>query len=73
LQSRHLSRLTKFIIYKTLIHPVLQSGSETWLLTKREENQLLVFEMKVLPTISGPKLEKSVYKEARKTKIQVGG
>jgi Reverse transcriptase (RNA-dependent DNA polymerase) len=29
LQSRHLSRPTKFIIYKTLIRPVLLYGSET--------------------------------------------
>jgi hypothetical protein len=28
-------------------------GSETWVLTKREENQLLLFERKVFRTISG--------------------
>jgi hypothetical protein len=44
LQSSHLSRQTKFTIYKILIRPVLLYGSETWVLTKREENQLLVFE-----------------------------
>jgi hypothetical protein len=48
LQSSHLSSQTKFTIHKTLIHPVLLYGSETWVLTKREENQLLVFERKVL-------------------------
>jgi Reverse transcriptase (RNA-dependent DNA polymerase) len=48
LQSRHLSRPTKFIIYKTLIRLVLLYGSETWVLTKREENQLFVYERKVL-------------------------
>jgi hypothetical protein len=51
LQSSHLSRETKFTIHKTLIRPVLLYGSETWVLTKREENQLLVFERKVLRTI----------------------
>jgi hypothetical protein len=35
---------------------------ETWVLTKREENQLLVFERKVLRTICSPKIENSVYK-----------
>jgi hypothetical protein len=40
-----------------LIRPVLLYGSETWVLTKREENQLLVFERKVLRTICGPKIE----------------
>jgi hypothetical protein len=52
LQSRYLSRPTKFIIYKTLIRPVLLYGSEKLVLTKREENQLLVFERKVLRTIT---------------------
>jgi hypothetical protein len=48
LRSSHLSRQTKFTIHKTLIRPVLLYGSETWVLTKREENQLLVFERRVL-------------------------
>jgi hypothetical protein len=56
LQSSHLSHQTKFTIHKTLIRPVLLYGSETWVLTKREENQLLVFERKVLRTICGPKM-----------------
>jgi hypothetical protein len=45
-----------------LIRPVLLYGSETWVLTKREENQLLVFERKVLRTIWGPKIENGVYR-----------
>jgi hypothetical protein len=44
-----------------LIRPVLFYGIETWLLTKREENQLLVFEKKVLRTICGPKIENGFY------------
>jgi hypothetical protein len=62
LQSSHLSRQTKFNIHKTLIRPVLLYGSETWVLTKREENQLLLFERKVLRTICGPKIENGVYR-----------
>jgi hypothetical protein len=64
LQSSHLSRQTKFTIHKSLIRPFLFYGSETWVLTKREENQLLVFERKVLRTrtICGPKIENGVYK-----------
>jgi hypothetical protein len=61
LQLSHVSRQTKFTIHKTLIHPVLLYGSDTWVLTKREENQLLVFERKVLRTICGPKIENGVY------------
>jgi hypothetical protein len=53
LRSNHLPRQTKFTIHKTLIRPVLLYGSETWVLIKREENQLLVFERKVLGTICG--------------------
>jgi hypothetical protein len=45
-----------------LIRPVLLYGSETWVLTKREENKLLVFERKVLRTICGPKIQKGVYR-----------
>jgi hypothetical protein len=58
----HLSHQTKFTIHKTLIRPVLLYGSETLVLTKREENQLLVFERKVLRTICGPKIENGVYR-----------
>jgi hypothetical protein len=53
---------TKFTIHKTLIRPVLQYGSEAWVWTKREDNQLLVFKRKVLRTICGPKIENSVYR-----------
>jgi hypothetical protein len=59
-QSSHLSRLTKVTIHKTLIRPVLLYGSETWVLIKREENQLLVFERKVSRKICGPKIEYGV-------------
>jgi hypothetical protein len=46
-----------------LIPPVLLYGSEMWVLTKSEENQLLVFERKVLRTICGPKIENGVYRK----------
>jgi hypothetical protein len=59
-QSNHVSRQTKFTIHKTLIHPALLYGSETWVLTKREENQLFVFKRKVLRTIYGSKIENGV-------------
>jgi hypothetical protein len=53
---------TKFTIHKTLIHPVLLYGSEWWVLTKKEENQLFVFKRKVLRTICRPKFENGVYR-----------
>jgi hypothetical protein len=43
LQSTYLSRQTKFTIHKTLIRRVPLYDSETCVLTKREENRLLVF------------------------------
>jgi hypothetical protein len=39
-----------------------KSGIETWVLTKGEENQLLVFERKVLRAICGPKIENGAYR-----------
>jgi hypothetical protein len=60
MRSSYLSRQTKFTIHKILIHPVLCYGSETWVVTKRDENQLLVFEKKVLQIICGPKIENGV-------------
>jgi hypothetical protein len=62
LQWSHLSRQTKFTIHKTLIRPVLLYGSETWVLTKREENQLFEFEKKVLRTKCDPKIKNGVYR-----------
>jgi hypothetical protein len=62
LRSSYLSRQTKFTIHKTLIHPVLHYGSESWVLTLREEQKLLVFERKVVRTICGPKIKNGVYR-----------
>jgi hypothetical protein len=53
------------IIYKTLIRLVLLYGSETLVLTKREENRFFVFEekvLRVLRTIFDPKIVNGVYR-----------
>jgi len=39
-RSRLLSRVTKIILYKTLIRPVVSYGAEVWTLTKKEEQAL---------------------------------
>jgi hypothetical protein len=57
------------MIYKTLVRPVLLYGSETWVLPKREENRLLVYEWKVLPTIYGPKILDGVYRSRYNFKL----
>jgi hypothetical protein len=54
LHSSHFSRQTKFTIHKTLIRPVLLYGSETWVLTKKEE--------KIFRTVCSPKIENGVYR-----------
>jgi hypothetical protein len=38
-------------IYKTLIRPVVTYGSETWTLTKSDENLLRIFGRKILKKI----------------------
>jgi hypothetical protein len=45
----------KVRIYKNIILPVVLYGCETWSLTVREEQQLRVFENRVLRRIFGPK------------------
>lgn len=54
LVSKLLSRSTKIRIYKTVIRPILMYGCETWTLTLKEENKLLVAERKILRKILGP-------------------
>jgi hypothetical protein len=61
--------LAKFTIHKASIRPVLLYGSETWVLTKKEENQLLVFERKVLRTICNPKIKNGVYRRRYNHKL----
>jgi hypothetical protein len=44
LESKIIRRAVKMQIYKTLIRPVVTYGSETWTLTKTDENLLRIFE-----------------------------
>lgn len=54
MKSRHLTRRTKVLLYKTLIRPVLMYGSECWTISKGDEGALESFERKVLRRIYGP-------------------
>jgi len=49
-----LYRSAKMQIYKTLLRPVVTYGSETWTLTKSDENLLRIFERKILQKAYGP-------------------
>jgi len=49
-------------IYKTLIKPVVTYGSETWTLTKSDENLLRIFERKILRKIYEPIQERDIWR-----------
>jgi hypothetical protein len=44
-------------LYKTVIHPVMTYGAETWVRNKAEEKRLKTFERKIFTKIFGPVLE----------------
>ena len=48
IRNRLLSRATKIRLYKTLIRPVVTYGAETWTMTKKEEQAILIFKGKYL-------------------------
>jgi len=68
-RSRHLSRATKIILYKTLIRPVVLCGAEAWALTKKEE-ALLIFERKLFRRIYGPKYENGQWKSRTNRELE---
>jgi len=61
-RNRLLPRATKIRLYKTLIRPVVTYGAETWTMTKKEEQTLLIFERKIFRRIYGPKYEDGEWK-----------
>jgi len=50
-RNRLLFRATKIRLCKTLIRPVVKYGAETWKMTKKEEQALLIFERKIFRRI----------------------
>jgi len=61
-RNRLLSRTTKIWLYKSLIRPVVTYGAETWTMTKKEEQALLIFERKIFRRVYGPKYEDGEWK-----------
>jgi len=54
MKSRALNRSSKLKIYTSLIRPAVTCGCETWTLTGRNEQQLRIFERKILRKLFGP-------------------
>jgi hypothetical protein len=71
MKSRALNRSSKLRIYKTLIRPEVTEGSETWRLTSRNEQQLKIFEWKILRKIFGPiQDEDGIWRSRKKPRIE---
>jgi len=54
MKSRALNRSSKLQIYTTLVRPAVTYGCEAWTLTSRNEQQLRIFERKILRKIFSP-------------------
>jgi len=52
--SKNISRATKYILYKTVIHQVVTLRAETWFIKKSAKKTLMTFVRKILRKISGP-------------------
>jgi hypothetical protein len=68
--NRLLSRATKIRLYKALIRPVVTYGAETWTMTKKEEQALLILERKIFREIYGPKYEDGEWKLRRNQELE---
>jgi hypothetical protein len=54
MKSKALKRSSKLKIYKSLIRPVVTYGCEAWTLPNRDEQNLRIFERRILRKIFGP-------------------
>jgi hypothetical protein len=52
-------------LYKTLIRPAVTYRAETWTMTKKEEQAVLIFERKIFRRIYGTKYEDGEWKSRK--------
>jgi hypothetical protein len=57
-------------LYKTLIRPVVTYGTETWTMTKKEEQALIILERKIFRRIYGPKYEDGEWKSRTNCELE---
>jgi hypothetical protein len=69
-RNRLLSRATKIRLYKTITRPIVTYGAETWTMTKKEEQALLIFERKIFRRVYGPKYEDGEWKSRTNRKLE---
>jgi hypothetical protein len=69
-RNRLLSRATKIRVYKILIRPVVTDGAETWTMTKKEEQAVIIFERKIFRRIFGPKYEDGEWKSRTNRELE---
>jgi len=69
-RNRLLSRATKIRLYKTLIRPAVTYGAETWTVTKKEEQAVLIFEREIFRRIYGAKYEDGEWKSRTNRELE---
>jgi hypothetical protein len=62
LKSRRTSRKVKLHINKTVVRPIVTYACETWVLTRKGELTIPIWERKVLRRIFGPICERGCYR-----------
>jgi len=55
---------------QTLIRPLVVYGAETWTMTKKEEQALIIFERKLFRRIYGPKYEDGEWKSRTNRELE---
>jgi hypothetical protein len=68
--SSLISRSSQLQIYRTVVHPLVTYGSESWTLTAEEKRVLAVFERKLLRKIYGPMKENELWRIRRNDELE---